>query len=65
MVGTIFVAETPILIRLMPYTLEISDELRARLDDHLEEGETYEELIEELISMYETEGTFLQEGYSE
>ncbi|GAB6861399.1 hypothetical protein ACFR97_06105 [Haloplanus litoreus] len=49
----------------MPYTLEISDELRARLDDHLEEDETYEELIEELISMYETEGTFLQEGYSE
>lgn len=65
MVGTLFVAKTPILIRLMPYTLEISDELRARLDDHLEEDETYEELIEELISMYETEGTFLQEGYSE
>ncbi|WP_197409858.1 DUF7557 family protein [Haloferax profundi] len=49
----------------MTYTLEISDELRARLDGHLEEDETYEEFIDELLSMYETEGTFLQEGYSE
>ena len=49
----------------MTYALEISDELRDRLDDHLEEGESYEELITELVSMYETEGTFLQEGYSE
>jgi ferritin-like metal-binding protein YciE len=49
----------------MTHTLEISDELRERLETHLDEGETYEELIEELLSMYETEGTFLQEGYSE
>ncbi|MFB6160562.1 MAG: hypothetical protein ABEJ61_05225 [Haloferacaceae archaeon] len=49
----------------MTYTLEISDELRERLDDHVEEGETYEEFITELVSMYETEGAFLQEGYSE
>jgi hypothetical protein len=49
----------------MPYTLQISDELRERLDAHLEEDETYEEFIAELVSMYETEGTFLQEGYSE
>lgn len=49
----------------MPYTLEISDELRDRLDDHREEGESYEELITELVSIYETEGEFLQEGYSE
>ncbi|QLG49001.1 DUF7557 family protein [Natrinema halophilum] len=49
----------------MTYTLEISDDLKERLDSHLEEGETHEELIEELVSMYETEGTFLQEGYSE
>lgn len=49
----------------MTYTLEISDDLRARLEQHLDEDETYEELIEELLSMYETEGTFLQEGYSE
>lgn len=49
----------------MSYTLEISDELKERLDAHLEEDETLEEFIEELVSMYETEGMFLQEGYSE
>jgi ferritin-like metal-binding protein YciE len=49
----------------MTYTLEISDELKSRLDDHLEEDESHEEFIEELVSMYETEGAFLQEGYSE
>ena len=49
----------------MPHTLEISDELKDRLDNHLEEGETYEEFIEELVSVYETEGAFLREGYSE
>jgi hypothetical protein len=47
------------------YTLEISDELRERLDEHLEDDETYEEFITELVSIYETEGAFLQEGYSE
>lgn len=50
---------------VMPFTLEISDELRERLDAHREEDESYEELIAELVSMYETGGAFLQEGYSE
>jgi predicted CopG family antitoxin len=49
----------------MTHTLEISDELKDRLDDHLEEDESYEDLITELVSLYETEGTFLREGYSE
>jgi hypothetical protein len=49
----------------MTHTLEISDELRDRLESHLEEDETYEEFIEELVSLYETDGAFLQEGYSE
>jgi len=49
----------------MTHTLEISDDLRERLDRHCEEGESHEEFIAELVSMYETEGTFLQEGYSE
>jgi predicted transcriptional regulator len=49
----------------MTHTLEISDELKDRLDKHLEEDETPEEFIAELVSMYETEGAFLQEGYSE
>jgi len=49
----------------MPETIEIDDDLAERLDTHCEEGETRAELIEELVSMYETEGAFLQEGYSE
>jgi len=47
------------------YTLEISDDLRERMDTHLEDDESYEEFIAELLSLYETEGAFLQEGYSE
>lgn len=46
-------------------TLEVSDELLDRLDNHREEGESYEELLSELLSVYETDGTFLREGYSE
>jgi len=49
----------------MTATIELSDELTDRLDQHLADDETYEELIAELLSMYETEGVFLQEGYSE
>ena len=49
----------------MSPTIEVSEELVERIEDHLEEDETYEEFITELVSMYETEGAFLQEGYSE
>jgi len=49
----------------MTTTLEIGDDLAERIETHLEEGETPEEFVEELVSMYETEGAFLQEGYSE
>ncbi len=49
----------------MRTTIEIDTELYERLNGHLEEGETVEEFISELVSMYETEGAFLQEGYSE
>jgi predicted transcriptional regulator len=49
----------------MTFTLEISDDLKDRLDSHLEEDESHEGFIEELVSVYETEGAFLQEGYSE
>jgi len=40
----------------MTQTLEISDDLKERLDNHCEDGQSNEELIEELVSMYETEG---------
>jgi len=49
----------------MTQTIEISDELGQRIEDHRQEDESYEELIAELVSMYETEGAFLREGYSE
>ncbi len=45
--------------------LQISEELNERLDSHTEDDETIEEFIEELVSIYETEGAFLQEGYTE
>lgn len=49
----------------MRTTIEIDTELYERLSSHLEEGETVEEFIEELLAMYETDGSFMQEGYSE
>lgn len=49
----------------MGTTIEIDDDLQERLDVAREEGESYEELIEELLTIYEEEGTFLREGYSE
>jgi len=49
----------------MTHTLEISDELHDRIETHLEDDESPEEFIAELLSVYETEGAFLQEGYSE
>ena len=49
----------------MSHTIDIDDDLYERMEAHLEDDETIEEFIAELLSMYETEGTFLQEGYSE
>jgi hypothetical protein len=39
--------------------VEISGELEDRLDDHLEENESYEEFIVTLVSIDETNGVFL------
>jgi hypothetical protein len=49
----------------MTQRIEISDELGQHIEDHLQEDESYEEFIAELVSMYETEGAFLRDGYSE
>jgi hypothetical protein len=49
----------------MTRTLEISDELMERLDGHLEDDETPEEFLTELLNIYESEGAYLREGYSE
>ena len=49
----------------MTQTIEISDELGQRIEDHRQEDESYEEFIAEPVSMYEMEGALLGEGYSE
>lgn len=49
----------------MGTTIDIDRDLYERMETHLEEGQTVEEFIEELLNMYETDGTFIQEGYSE
>ncbi|MFP4590660.1 MAG: hypothetical protein ACLFMX_02070 [Halobacteriales archaeon] len=48
----------------MSHTIEIDDDLHERLSHHLEDDQTVEELIEELLSIYEST-RFVQEGYSE
>lgn len=45
--------------------IELDAETIERIDGHLEEGETRQEFLDELIDIYESEGAFLQEGYSE
>lgn len=46
----------------MTRTVEISDDLAERIEGHLEDDETIPEFIQELVSIYEQEGRFLQEG---
>lgn len=46
----------------MPTTIELDDDLTARIEGHLEEDETIEEFLTELVAIYEQEGRFLQEG---
>lgn len=43
----------------MAPTIEVSEETLRALDSHLEE-ESYDELIQELIEIYEQEGAFTQ-----
>lgn len=42
--------------------IEMDAEVLERIDSHLEEGETRQEFIEEILSIYESEGAFLQES---
>jgi ferritin-like metal-binding protein YciE len=48
----------------MAHTIEISEDLNQRIDQHLQEDGSYAEFVEELVSVFETEVAFLQEGYS-
>jgi len=43
-------------------TLTLDDDLMARIESHLEDDETAAEFIAELVTIYEQEGRFLQEG---
>lgn len=49
----------------MPETIELDDDLYERMESHCDDGQSVAEFVEELVSIYETEGAFLQEGYSE
>ncbi|WP_436923462.1 DUF7557 family protein [Halosimplex amylolyticum] len=46
----------------MSQTIELNDELVERLEGHLEEDETLEEFIEELVNIYEQEEFFSDPG---
>lgn len=46
----------------MAQTIDLSEELGARLEAHLEEDETVEEFIEELVNIYEQEERFTDSG---
>lgn len=46
----------------MTRTIELSDNLAERLEDHRREDETIEEFIEELMNIYEQEGRFTDKG---
>lgn len=48
----------------MSTTITLNDELAERLAIHLEDDQTHEELIEELLTIHE-DNRFIQEGYSE
>lgn len=47
----------------MTPTLELSEDLLRRIDGHIEDGESREEFIAELLNHYESEGKALWEGY--
>jgi predicted CopG family antitoxin len=46
----------------MARTIELDDDLADRLADHCREDESLEEFIEELVTIYEHEGRFTDEG---
>lgn len=52
-------------LKTMATEIELPDDLVERIDQHREEGETYSEFIDELLNIYASESTLLQEGGSE
>lgn len=47
----------------MDDTVELSEELSARIEANLADGQTPEEFVEELLNYYESEGKMLWEGH--
>lgn len=43
----------------------VSEETMQELDSHREDDESYDELLGELVRIYEQQGAFTREGYSE
>ncbi|CCQ32185.1 hypothetical protein HLRTI_002755 [Halorhabdus tiamatea SARL4B] len=46
----------------MAHTIELDEEFVERVQTHLEDDETIEEFFEELVSIYEQEGRFTDQG---
>ncbi|MFB6137123.1 MAG: hypothetical protein ABEJ42_02115 [Halobacteriaceae archaeon] len=49
----------------MAPTIEVSEETLRELDDHRQRFEDYDELLQELLNIYEDDARFVREGYSE
>jgi hypothetical protein len=49
----------------MSTTIETDDDLAERIERHLGDDESIAEFLDELVTVYETEGAFLEGGYSE
>jgi hypothetical protein len=49
----------------MTPTIEVSEQTMDELQSHREGEETYDELVQELLHVYEQQGAFVREGYSE
>lgn len=45
--------------------ISVSEETVQALDSHREDDESYDELLRELVKIYEQQGAFTREGYSE
>jgi len=55
----------PIPTVQMSTTIETDDDPAERIERHLEDDESIAEFLDELVTVYETEGASLEEGYSE
>lgn len=49
----------------MSPSIQVSEETLRKLDSHREDDESYDELVQELVRIYEQQGAFTREGYTE